>query len=181
MWPFAKNLFQLILAPARGWEDISATDSSFENLVRKGYIPLVIIAALSEFIPLAYVGTLTFLEALESCIAIGGGLFASLFAARLLLDVTLKRYIDPDLSDAKIANLALYLLGLDCYYRIFANILPASLTFLSFLPLISIVVLFKSTTYMGIGEDRAINYLIITFTGVVALPLIICKLLSIII
>lgn len=181
MWNYFKSLFQLLLSPSRGWEDVSASGSSFEALVRGGYIPLVVITGLTEFIQLAYVHDLTFLGALGEAVAVGGGMFASLYASRLFLDVCLKRYISDKINLYKVGNLCIYLLGLDCYYRIFANLLPASLTFLSFLPLISIIVLFKSIPYMEIEEEKAVNFLILSFTGVVAIPLIICRVLMLII
>lgn len=178
---YVKNIFQLLLAPSRGWEDVSAGGVSFDRMLRSGFVPLVILTALTEFIPLAYYSNLTFLGALGSAIAVGGGLFASLFASRLVLDVALSRYIKQDINMVKVNNLALYLVGFDCFYRIFSNILPGSLTFLYFLPLISIVVLFKSTAYLGIEEEKTINYIFISFVGVVIIPALICWLLLLII
>lgn len=181
MWIYIKYLFQLILAPSRGWEDVAASGSTFEKIVRPAFISLACVTALSEFMPLAYVHSLTFAEALGSAIAIGGGIFASLYAARLFLDILLSRHIDPNINKVKIGNITIYMVGLDCVYRIFANLLPASLTFLSFLPLISIIILFKSSAYIGIGNDQAINYIAIGFTGVVIIPVLICWILTLII
>lgn len=181
MWQYVKYLFQLLLAPSKGWEDVSASAIGFDEVVRRGYIPLIVVTALSEFIPLAYVHSLTFLNALGGAIAIGAGMFASLYAARLFLEAVLTRFVDRSVNAVKVGNLAVYMLGLDCFYRIFSNLLPATLTFLAFLPLISIVVLFKSATYLGVDEERIINYLVLGFTGVVIVPFAICWMLSLII
>lgn len=181
MWQYLQHLFQLILSPSRGWEDISASTPTYDQVQRRGYFPLVILTALFEFVRLIYVPDLTFLKALGSVIAIGGGLFVSLYATRLFLDITLMKFISEEISILKINILAVYLLGLDCLYRILADLLPAAMTFLSFLPLISLLVLFKSTPYIGVPEDHTINYLVITFIGVVVIPLAICALLLLII
>ena len=147
----------------------------------RGYLPLTGIVALSEFVPIFYVHDLTFISALCNAIAMGGGMFASLYGARIFLDVVLSRYVDRKINKTKTANVALYMLGLDCIYLIFANLLPGTLTFLLFLPLLSVMVLFKGTAYMCVGEDRAMNFLLLAFTGVVILPAIICWLLTLII
>ena len=160
---------------------MSASGLKFDAVFRLGFLPLVGITAASEFFRLVYSHNLPFLEVLGSAIAIGGGLFASFYASRLFLDIALRRYISNDINDVKINNLALYLLGLDCFYRIFSNLMPAALTFLCFLPLISIVILFKSTSYLGVSEDKIINYIFISFGGVVIIPVLICWLLLLII
>ena len=181
MWTYIRQLFQLLLSPARGWEDVSASDLSYENLLRKGFVPLLIITALSEFVQLAYSPSLTFWGAFGGAIAIGGGLFASLYAARLFLDVTLSRYINSKVNLIKVNTMVTYMIGLDCFYRILADVLPATMTFLSFLPLISILVLFKSTAYIEVPEDKVVNYLLLTFAGVIVFPVFICALLLLII
>lgn len=181
MWLFLKHLFQLLLAPSRGWEDVSASGVAYDALLRRGYFPLVVVTGASEFVQLVYSTTLTFVGALESAVAVGGGLFASLYAARLYMDMLLPRLINEKINLVKANVLTTYMLGLDCLYRIFSNLLPASLTFLSFLPLLSVLVLFKSMAYMGVDEERTINYLALAVGGVVILPLVICCLLLIII
>ena len=181
MLSYIRFLFQLVLAPTKGWEDISASGKSYSEIQTKGYFPLIILTALCEFIPLIYSPSLTFVNALENVIAIGGGLYVSIYAARLFLDIVLTRFIDAKMNILKINILAIYMLGLDCLYRILANLIPASMTFLSFLPLISIIILFKSAKYLYVPDDRIINYLAISFTGVVIIPASVCALLMLII
>lgn len=181
MFTYIKNIFRLLVTPARGWEEVSASGIPFDILLRKGFVPFVIFTALTEFVPLVYDHSATFLSSLGGSIAVGGGLFVSLFAARLFLDVVLPRYIDKDINMVKVNNLCIYLVGLDCFYRIFSNLLPASLTFLSFLPLLSILILFKSIPYLGVSEERALKYIFLSFVAVVVIPAVICRLLLLII
>ena len=56
MVQYLKNLLQLVLLPFRGWEDVSATLSDPERLLRDGYYPLLGIAANTEFVRLFYHG-----------------------------------------------------------------------------------------------------------------------------
>lgn len=173
---YIKTMLMLLIDPRGGWGTVSSWRISFDHLLRRGYLPLTGITALSEFVPLAYMSDLTFWSAFGRALAVAGSMFASIFAARLFLDIVLLKYISGNINPVKINNLALYLVGFDCLYRIFANLLPAPLTFLSFLPLLSILMLFKSTAYVGVSEDRVINYLFLSFVGVVVIPALFCRL-----
>ena len=181
LWTYLKLLFRLLFSPTEGWQLVSASKTSFEALSLRGYLPLAGITALSEFVPVWYIHDLTFLGGLGHAIAIGGGMYASLYGSRIFLEMTLSRYVNPKLNKVKTANVALYLLGLDCLYIIFSNLIPGTLTFLLFLPLLSITVLFRSGLYMGVSEERMMNYLILSFAGVIAVPALICWLLMLII
>lgn len=180
MWTYLKYLFQLILAPSRGWEDISESALPFAYAVRSGFMPLAGLAALSEFAPMAYSHSLHFSDALINAIAIGGGFAASLPAVKIILELAIHRYVNPNVNQAKTDNLALYCVGLDCIYRIISNCLPGSLTFLSFLPLITLLVLFRSTKYIDVGQDHTVSYILLSFIIVVAIPMAICSILSLI-
>lgn len=181
MWKFIKTLFQLLFIPSEGWAAISSSTSPFEATVLRGYFPLVAVAAISEFVPMAYTHDLTFLLALGNAIAVGGGMYAALYAARLAVDASLSRFVNPKLNRFKSANLVVYLLGLDCLYLIFSNLLPGTLTFLLFLPLLSVAVIFKGAQYIEVDEEHIMNYIILAFTGVVVIPAVICWLLMLII
>ena len=54
MLEYLKYLVQLLLSPARGWEDISAKSPDPEEMTRKGLYPLIGIAAVSEFCAFFY-------------------------------------------------------------------------------------------------------------------------------
>lgn len=180
MWLFIRHLFQLILAPSKGWEDISAAAASYVDIQKNGYFPLIVLTALFEFFRLVYSPTMPFIEALANAVAIGGGLFVSVFAARLFLDIVLTKFINQDMNILKINKLAIYLLGVDCLYRILSDLIPAALTLLSFLPLVSVIIIFKSAPFLSVPDDRIINYLALVFIGVIIIPLAICGLLLLI-
>ena len=54
MSAYLKYLFQLILSPSRGWEDLSHDGADPDELLRRGLYPLTGITALSEFLQLFY-------------------------------------------------------------------------------------------------------------------------------
>lgn len=43
---YLKYLFQLILSPGNGWEDIAIADDNPQSIASRGFYPLIAIAAL---------------------------------------------------------------------------------------------------------------------------------------
>lgn len=165
MWLYIRQLFELLLSPSSGWDEVSARAATPEQVERKGFYPWLAVTALSEFVRLAYNPALTFLGALGAAIIVGGAMFVSLYAARLLLDVTLRPHVDGTLNVAKVGVFAEYMVGMTCLFRIVANLLPASLTLVHFLPLLSALVIFKGARYVGVKTDSLMTFL---FWGVIA-------------
>jgi len=171
MWLFFKHIIQLLLSPSRGWEDISEAGRTVDDIRRSGYYPLIAITALSEFLRLFYAGHPHFIHLLLSGIAIAGTMFASLYLGRLLLDMTLAKCTDGHLNVVKIDCFITYLLGIDCLFLIFANAMPAHMTFINFLPLLSLIVIFKATQYLSIRDDSRLNFTVLAIIAVIVIPI----------
>lgn len=178
---YIKQLFQLLLEPAHGWEDISEANRPADVIQKTGFFPWIGVTATSCLIQLFYDNELTFLRAVQTAIAVAGAMFISLFVSRLLLDILLPKYIDSKINVSKVSVFNLHMIGLLGLYLVFANLMPATLTFLYFLPFLSFLVIFKSMAFMGIKEENAISFLILSSLAVVATPILIALLLTYII
>lgn len=181
MWLYIRQLIQLVLSPTGGWDDISEAALTPDEIQRRGFIPWLGITALSEFIPMFYNPTLTFFVALESAVAVAGGMFVAMYVARIVFDVTLNRFVDGTVNLAKGAVLSLYMVGVACLFTILANILPASLTIVHFLPLLSALILFKSARFIGIRAEDSMAFLGLGALAVIGLPIATVALLKLII
>ena len=177
MWHFLKYMIQLLLSPARGWEDVSASIPNPDELQRRGFCPWVGVAAVSELLPWLYNHTEGFLAALESVIAIGAALFASLYVGRLFLGMALPKFIRQEVNPAKLNVFITYLMGINCLFLIFVNAMPASMTFLRLLPLLSVIIIFKSTAYLGIDEENQLSFTGLASVAVIVLPMVLGALL----
>lgn len=177
MWLFVRHIFQLLLSPARGWEDVSSSGIQPEAAQRQGFYPLIALTALSEFVPMFYDSDYGFIHALECAVAMGFAMFASLFLGRLFLDMTLSRFVDGELNMKKVDLCVTFLMGLNCLFCILNNVVPAQMTVLKLLPLITVIVIFKSTAYLGIREDSQLNFTGLGIVAVIIIPLIITNLL----
>ncbi|MBO5268698.1 MAG: hypothetical protein J6B13_08075 [Muribaculaceae bacterium] len=171
MWLFFKHLIQLLLSPSRGWEDISEAGRSVDDIRRTGYYPLIGITALSEFLRLLYGNSPSVVDLLLSAIAVAGTMFASMYLGRLLLDMTLPKCTDGHFNPTKVDCFTTYLLGIDCLFLIFANAMPAHMTFVNFLPLLSLIIIFKATQYLDIREDSRLNFTILAIIAVIVIPI----------
>ena len=54
MLGYLKYMFQLLLMPSRGWEDISAESPVPEAMQSRGYYPLLALTAAAVFMQLLY-------------------------------------------------------------------------------------------------------------------------------
>lgn len=181
MWLYIKQLLQLLLSPARGWEDVSAAALPPDEIQRRGFYPWIGIVAASQFLNLIHDHHDSFFTLLQGAVAISGALFISLYLARLFLDITLPQHIGGDVNFAKINIFANYLIGLIGLYHIIANAMPASMTFLHFLPALSLLVIFKSVTFIGIKEDNIVVFLVLAGIATIAVPIAVAALLTFII
>lgn len=161
----------MLLEPSHGWEDISEANRPADVIQRTGFFPWIGVTALSCFIQLLYEHDLTFVHVLQTAIAIAGAMFISLYISRLLLDILLPKYVDQKMNISKINVFNLYMTGMMGLYLVIANLMPASLTFLMFLPLLSLLIIFKSTAFMGVKESDTTSYLFLTALTVIVIPI----------
>ena len=57
---YIQNLFQLILSPGNGWEDIAKGNDNPDSLAARGFYPLIAVVGLSVFFEMLYKSDCTF-------------------------------------------------------------------------------------------------------------------------
>lgn len=182
MLEYLKYLVQLLLSPARGWEDISAKSPDPEEMTRKGLYPLIGIAAVSEFCAFFYLKGLKLDQVLVRAVLDFGTYFVSVFIAKLIYEIYLGKVIDGgEPNPRKTASLTVFPLGLMVLLQIVENCLQANLTFLKFLPLYVILVLYKAIPYMGVKPNDELRFTGIASVATVVVPLAIYYLLDLIV
>ncbi len=180
MSAYLKYLFQLILSPSRGWEDLSHDGADPDELLRRGLYPLTGITALSEFLQLFYSRYAGFGSVLQAAIAIFCAFFAAIFLSRLLLDALLPKVTEGAPSDRRTATLNIMCIGQMEIIAIISNCIPTGLTLVHFLPIYALLIFYKASRYMAVRPDSDMNYLVIGLLSVVAIPKVLYWLLSLI-
>lgn len=167
---FLKYLFQLILSPKNGWEDIEKADLEPSRLLRRGYYPLIALAAASVFVQaLFYPGLETmdlFVRMVEWFVVYFVGFFFGVFALSLFLEpMTTGGY-----DDTRVHTFVLYTLGLEAVINIVFLCLPVSPLVLFFLPCYVALVQWKGVGYMRVLPEKVGNFMILSIFGVLLPP-----------
>ena len=132
--------------------------------------------ACSELLRLFYDSGLSWLTALESAIAVGGAMFVSLFLVRLFLELTFS-HAEIKVNVQKLQVFIIYVLAMDGLFRIIANAIPTSMTFVKLLPLVSLLVIFKSMNFVGVKSESSLTFVSMCVLGLIIVPSILRSLL----
>ncbi len=172
MWPFLKYLFQLILSPSRGWEDLSHDGPDPETLLQKGYYPLTGLAAATQFLKLIYNYDATISSVLRMAIIIFCTFFVAAFIGKALLEFFIPRLIDGEMSVKRTATLNVMPLGALVLIVIIASCVPGNLiiSFFAVLPVYSVLIFYKAAKYMAIKPECESKFLCLGLSTILLVP-----------
>ncbi|MGM9851340.1 MAG: hypothetical protein ACI306_04270 [Muribaculaceae bacterium] len=172
MLGYLKYMFQLLLMPSRGWEDISAESPVPEAMQSRGYYPLLALTAAAVFMQLLYDSELALSQVIQTVLAFLCSYFASIYVAHIALELWLPKYVDGELNMHKCSTLVVMTMGLMVVIRCVCYMLPSQLTPVKFLPLLVVVVLHRAAAYMCVKSDSVISYLLASAAVIVVMPLV---------
>lgn len=172
MLEYLKNMMQLLLMPTVGWEAVERSPLQAGEIDHRGFYPWLGVVFISQFVALFYGRGVKVIELFESAIVVAGAMYASLFLAKLILDLSLSNYVEGGVVEPRrVAVFSSYMVGLDCLFRFVENLMPTPLTFLFFLPLLGVSVVFKGASYLGIKESVQITFTLIATVATIVVPL----------
>ncbi|MCC8175711.1 MAG: hypothetical protein LUC85_04120 [Bacteroidales bacterium] len=182
MLRFLKNIFQLLISPANGWEDISAETKDPAAIASQGLYPLLGFAALTAFFQMLWISQLTVTGALQNAIIIFVQYFITFFLAQYALSLLLKPCISHgEVNEKKLAVFVSYSLALMALITIIENLLPMELLILQFLPIVVAVVIWKGARFMGVETAQVPRFTILSILLIIGPPLLLGWLFSCII
>ena len=165
------NLLQLLISPAKGWEDIGAATFPPARVASRGYYPLTAITGLSMLVGVAYDHYLTFPLALMQAVVVTATFFISYFIAAMLWAIGARWFAaPPDTLLRKGEILILHSLGLLELIVIIGACLPVSLSLLQFLPAVIPVIIWTGARYIGVRQGATTRYLVYTSASVLLTP-----------
>ncbi len=173
MFRFLKYLFQLIISPGRGWEDISLAGDDKEKVASSGLYPMLGIASLSAFIRYFYDRALSLAEMLQQAIIIYVQYFISYFLAAGIFSFCIGRLVDSEPSEKKYATFIAYGLAACSLITIIRNCLPVELSIVQFLPVYVALILWKGERYMAVKKERSLHFILLSILTVILLPVLI--------
>lgn len=182
MSKYLKYIFQLILSPANGWEDIEKAGIQPSRIASTGYYPLIAVAAVSVFMQIIYHRHEYFLKLFMNMIVTFAVYFVSYFFATFVLSLFVESMmVDKDRYDEeRCQTFALYSLGLLAVVNIIVNCLPVGFAVLFFLPLYVALIQWKGASYMRIKPEKTGLFMILAILGILAPPFVFYFLFSLI-
>ncbi len=167
MLDFLKNILQLLINPAKGWEDISFDSRKPSELCRKGYYPIIGITALSCAAMLYRAGThWSFVSVIQEMVVTFTIYFAALFFAQFMFSITFASMTDKKFSTKRNSTVIIYTLAIMALIKIVLNLIPFDFPVLYFLAIYIGVIIYKATAYLGVIEDKIGNYMIMAVLSI---------------
>ncbi len=155
---FIRNILQLMLAPAKGWEDVAATTSSPLELFRKRVVPLLVVAGLSIFVRLIYNSDYQFLWLFVKAMVIFVSFFVSFYFAMVIFKSYFSYFCEGDPNERKFTTVIAYCISLLAITEIVCNVLPVNLGLQYLLPLAIALIFWKADVYLRVRSDRDLPY-----------------------
>lgn len=174
---YLKYLVQLLLAPAKGWEDIENDAPDGKVLTEKGLYPLLGAAACSEAMAWVWERNVDLRYVLMHAVMVFGAYFVSVFLSRIILETYIPKVSGEPADKDRTATFTACLLGIMVLFRILDNCLPGNVIFLQFLPLYAFLVVYKAAGYLGVGSGSELRFMLVAGAATILIPLVLYYLL----
>lgn len=170
MGKYLKYLFQLILSPAHGWEDIAEAAMHPGIIAARGFYPLTAFAALTVFARKFTHRMIGLEELLTDAIVTFVMFFLGYFIAAFVLSVGIGSVIPGNPGDRRCHTFALYSTGLLELIAIIGNLVPITLPITWFLPVYVAGVMWQGAHYLDIDRSNAGRFMLLAVPGVLLPP-----------
>lgn len=165
MWPYAKNIIQLIISPDHGWEDV-AKSSSPTRAFRLMTI-LLIIAAISPLCRLFYVDHFSTLLIWQSTVIVFAAYWATFFIGEFVLGLFLPTVSDLDETEDRIRSFCAYITGLLALQVILESVIPIPVAILQLWPIYVVVIIWRAMDFLKVSEQATGKYFLITIPALI--------------
>lgn len=167
---YLRDMIQLILAPVKGWEDISADDYGGRELLVRGFIPFIAIASLTVLLRLLYSPDASFTVGLQQMVVCFVKYFVSYYLSTFLFTLFLPTCIEGELRMVKVQTFILYGLGLLALVNIIKNCIPVELALSFMMPVYVLYILWRGLRYMNISFSGVGTFILLIIFALIAPP-----------
>ncbi len=171
----------LIASPRVGWEDINVGGIATNRVLRVAFYPLLVVLALTSFVPMAYDRTLTLSASLMMAIINCSSYLFGYYIVCYLLGGFYPELVKTKGATARLHELALYSLIYLVMLKIISNVLPIDFTPIFFMMSYLVWIIYRGVPYMGLEKSRQPRFLIVTSGLLLLTPFVIQELLKMLI
>lgn len=169
---YLKHLFQLILSPRNGWEDVEKAAMSPSRLAAEGFYPLIAITAASVYTQALFKHHVVFLSLFMRMIVTFVVYFISYFFSTFVLSTAIEPMVEGEYDEEKCQTFTLYTLGALALISLIVNCLPVTSLVLFFLPCYVALIQWKGCEYMRVRPDKTGHFMTLAILGVLLPPYI---------
>lgn len=162
-------LIQLLFSPRQAWEHVKQDDTLRHYLLPLLVYPLLIVTALSEYVPHWY-GFIDLAEATRNAVVTFFKYTACIISAWIILVVISRHYFMSRCSKRDIHTFTGYAFTVSLLSVLIGNLLPSDFAFIQFLPMYIIWIAYQGREYMQIPEENVFSYTVITSVLLVGMP-----------
>ncbi len=162
---------QLLFMPEKAWQQLSEKPSRQTFLLPLLVYPLLILAALSVFIPYNY-GYTTLPEAVKESVITFIKYLACIITAWSCISALSRHYYLSPCDNKKIHNFVGYCYTIQLLTIIVLNLLPSSFSFVEFAPLYTIWIIYKGKDYLEIPDESKFNFVLSASALMLGLPFV---------
>lgn len=163
MLKFLQHILQLVISPARGWEDVSSAGAQPDELTRRGLYPMLAIASLSCIIMLLYHEPgYTLIEALQNAVITFTVYFVTLFIAGHAFTSFMPTISGNANSPLKNSTFIIFNLAILVTINIIDNLIPVDLVIVKILPAYVFYVMFRGIRYLDVAPDKTGQFMFLS-------------------
>lgn len=172
-WIFLKDMLQIILSPAKGWEDVSYDGVDERNLVKFGLCPYLIIVALTVLIQMIYHSELLWLSEIQQVFVTFIKFFVSYCIGVFVLLMNLPGHTDADVTEKRVHTFSAYITGLMATLELIQNCIPLEIAWIWLLPLYVSFIVWRGVSYMTVQPGYDVKFVVVASLSLILPPYII--------
>lgn len=174
MATFFKLLFQLILSPSQGWQDVSHDSVEPRRLATSGFYPIIALAALAFFLQGFYhPAERSFIMMVQEAIIIFVSYFLSFYLAQFIFSCFIHRYVMTEPSEKHNSTYIIFGLSLLALAALVENSLPIKLPVRQFFAIYIAIVLWRGVKYMAVYPEKVGHFMLMSIGAILLPPFII--------
>lgn len=167
---FLLDMLQLILSPRKGWEDVAIDAVPARRLLIGGYLPFIVLVALTCIPGLWYHSDATLPGVIQQTISCFVKFFAGYYLSSFFFSLYMPSCTGGEVNPNKNSTFIMYSLGLLALFNLLTNLLPMVPDMLYLLPVYLFFIMWRGITYMEVRFNGVLTFMALNLLAVMIPP-----------
>jgi hypothetical protein len=159
---YLKDMLQLILSPAKGWEDISFDGADERGITRFGLCPFLLLTALTVPVQMLYHADLGWLTMLQQGIITFIKFLVTYYIGVFILSMYLPGLTSGEVTEKRVHTFCAYIVGIIAVIDILQNCIPTDIAVLYLLPVYVVFIIWRGVSYMTVEAAHDIRFVVMS-------------------